>query len=1116
MLKKGMYVRCQYDREYPNDPRVFYMGQVVSIDDFAGTVNVRFLDPFKFGKYYPVPEKEITYPQIHVSRCTLFRDSFIKIGSQKCKVVAIDGKEDDLYTYYVMNDLSREVFSCPENKIIAPFTNGRISPKQQLLHYEFQNPCWYFGRSIVNTTMRTLDNSIMGFKELAGCKIFLLPHQLQTVMRCLQQEKCRVMLADEVGMGKTIEAASIIKLYIQKKSDKEILIIVPSALLEQWKVELFIKFGLIDGDNENGNGIQFCSIDDLDEELLSISWNMIVVDEAHRTLSDQSKYKKIHGLSKNAEHVLLLSATPIQQKSEDYLRLLQLLDPAHYDGFKKKKFEQLMELQGKLVNHLVGIIDNAEDYSEIIHEKMDGSDNDSEEEDELYEDILDGLKSVCLIIEDDKFNEIVGEINRDTKDYGLRKIQSAIAYLCNNYQIERNIIRNRRRILDQDEYEGQTRPIRNLYEEIIYEMNEETEYAVYQELTNWFILYGITKESIKKLIRPLISCFFSSASSFIAKLKDVEKSGTDVPVELQQITERWQAEEEDSLAHLEEALEDPDGHTSRLIRVIDYCDQNLFDKKVVLFTAHKETFDLYAKAFKKMYDEESYCLFNSGIKADELELSVYRFQNDSKCHMLLSDESGGEGRNFQCADYIINVDLPWDANLIEQRIGRLDRLERDPNRPEVNIVVIHTQDTIEEQLFNFWNNGLNLFSESLSGLEIMLEDIDNEIENALQSDYRYGIFNAIESIVESTKKTKEQLRREQLYDTASYEYKPMNNEIRRLVRYYNKNENALFTDAMMTWASLAGFRNAGRSHNIAEFAEDDFSLNSAANTMLIPPKWQEYLGNRRVSFGAEVEEQFLIKKEKKNTSHDIRRIKGTFDRKSAIENDYLHFFAPGDDIFDCIVTNALHSCKGQVAAFAAKATFDWRGFIYTYSFSPNEQLMIENNLSTYTLAEYRNYISLELINIPVAFSEFQEISDEQVLKEYQKIIRAGYKNKRAYDHFGKRGKGSGILDISMKYRVSNIEWFRNKYPYEKWEDLVEESEKIAKEKAIKLFRRKTRLKEAKEEMDRSIASRAASDKYYGKKKEKTVSLEEQYELIMECLKKARVRLEAACYIWMMK
>ena len=95
----------------------------------------------------------------------------------------------------------------------------------------------------------------------------------------------------------------------------------------------------------------------------------------------------------------------------------------------------------------------------------------------------------------------------------------------------------------------------------------------------------------------------------------------------------------------------------------------------------------------------------------EIELNSYRFQNDKNCRIMLCDYTGGEGRNFQCADYIVHIDLPWDASTIEQRIGRLDRLERDPSRPVVHSVLVYAQDTFEEALYRFWNEGLKIFTQ---------------------------------------------------------------------------------------------------------------------------------------------------------------------------------------------------------------------------------------------------------------------------------------------------------------------------------------------------------------------------------------------------------------------
>ena len=86
--------------------------------------------------------------------------------------------------------------------------------------------------------MHIINNSLYGFNVIAGCKIFLKTHQLRTIMRCLQDRTCRNMIADEVGMGKTIEALAILKVFLKDNHHSKILIVVPDALVEQWRTEI--------------------------------------------------------------------------------------------------------------------------------------------------------------------------------------------------------------------------------------------------------------------------------------------------------------------------------------------------------------------------------------------------------------------------------------------------------------------------------------------------------------------------------------------------------------------------------------------------------------------------------------------------------------------------------------------------------------------------------------------------------------------------------------------------------------------------------------------------------------------------------------------------------------
>ena len=220
-LKTNVYVRCPIlDREYIFDPRDFIVGRIVSIDEYAEQLTVRFFDPFGYRAYYDDIPKEHPYAISMVNRCELLKGTKIKHKGKAGKIICVESKDDDEYRYFVQDDDTKEVLVCKESEIEAPFTEGRVSPTVQLSKYEFQNPSWYLGRSVVNRVNKILDNSILGFKELAGCKIYLMPHQLNTIMRCNQEKHCRYMLADEVGMGKTIEASAVLKLFLINNSNK--------------------------------------------------------------------------------------------------------------------------------------------------------------------------------------------------------------------------------------------------------------------------------------------------------------------------------------------------------------------------------------------------------------------------------------------------------------------------------------------------------------------------------------------------------------------------------------------------------------------------------------------------------------------------------------------------------------------------------------------------------------------------------------------------------------------------------------------------------------------------------------------------------------------------------
>lgn len=338
-----MYVRCPADQESMYEPRIFVCGQIINIDEFKRTVSVKVHDPFGHLLFFEdLPKGVIELPLGSVDRCSFFIGSIVVYKGSSYKVLSCQKCKDDYYKYYIQNFDDTSVVKVPEADVIAAFNNGQVDPCVQLKNYEFQNPAWYLGRAVVAKSMDILENSIYGFKELAGSKIYLMPHQVNTIMRCLQESPCRYMLADEVGMGKTIEAISVYKIYTMNQSNKKALIVVPQVLKEQWISELLLKFNIPNGMGKNNNSVTVKTLQELSEKDLFTDWDFVIVDEVHKYLFSQSEYEKLHKISTLAKNILLLSATPVQQKKEEYLDLLRLLLPQKYNSFSVENLENLL------------------------------------------------------------------------------------------------------------------------------------------------------------------------------------------------------------------------------------------------------------------------------------------------------------------------------------------------------------------------------------------------------------------------------------------------------------------------------------------------------------------------------------------------------------------------------------------------------------------------------------------------------------------------------------------------------------------------------------------------------------------------------------------------------
>ena len=132
--------------------------------------------------------------------------------------------------------------------------------------------------------------------------------------------------------------------------------------------------------------------------------------------------------------------------------------------------------------------------------------------------------------------------------------------------------------------------------------------------------------------------------------------------------------------------------------------------------------------------------------------------------------------------------MPWNANSLEQRIGRLDRLGRDPDM-DVQSVVLYAEGSVEEQLFHIWRDGMKLFEQSLSGLEIITGELNHLVVEALLEDYYTGLTNAFDDILEQAEEMRESVEDEQDFDLGATLYRPLSQGIEHLLSMYAAEDN---------------------------------------------------------------------------------------------------------------------------------------------------------------------------------------------------------------------------------------------------------------------------------------------------------------------------------------
>jgi len=531
-------------------------------------------------------------------------------------------------------------------------------PEQRLLSGVSDEPrLWSIRQSAIRNQQEARSSEVRG---LVGGRVSLIPHQLFIAEEVANRQAPRVLLADEVGLGKTIEACLILQRLHLTGRAKRILILVPDALVNQWFVELYRRFAMsfaifdeeraaaIEAGDENKEANPFfddqlilCATSWLSgnpkraEQAAAGEWDLAIVDEAHHlewTMESSSpEYDTVEAIAAKSAGLLLLTATPEQLGQEGHFARLRLLDPA--------RFSNLQEF-----------VEESEQYHRIsdLADRLASGESTRKADQKLLVELLGEERAEMLAASDTP-------ANRD----------ACRAALIDLHGPGRVLFRNRRIVLD-------TFPQRIAH---LCPLDATTDaHKAFEAKVDWLV------ELMKS--RP--------------------------------------------------------------------------DEKILLITHLRETVEAIEEALRERISAQA-TVFHEGLSLLKRDKNAAWFADEEMgARIMLCSEIGSEGRNFQFAHHLVLFDLPGDPGLLEQRIGRLDRIGQTE---DIHIHIPIIEGEPEEMLALWYHNGLGAFENTLHGSGPIYREFGEKLASLAEASAD-GREEAMPQLLDETKEFKEKIDRE--------------------------------------------------------------------------------------------------------------------------------------------------------------------------------------------------------------------------------------------------------------------------------------------------------------------------------------------------------------------
>jgi superfamily II DNA or RNA helicase len=581
-------------------------------------------------------------------------------------------------------------------------------------------------------------------------------YQFKPVIKFLDSPVGRFLIADEVGLGKTIESMYIWKELQAREDAHRLLIVCPAMLRDKWQTDLKNRFnldsiiidakGLLEATQsflqrkKSYSFIYIISLEGLriknwDEDIKNTRaelarlleaheandelniFDLVIIDEAHYLRNPETANHKISELLRDSsKHLLLLTATPIQTRSDNLYRLLSLI--SRDDFLDLLTFERMLDANKPVIEALRLIWQNNPDLERI-------------------KNLLEKALQSNYFSNNSRLQKAIEKLNNIDNFQAETQVQ--IAQILESLSLfgqfmtrsrKREVIKNRVQRKAQSLNVGFTQKEKQIYEYITHKIRLE---SIGKQKIDIFRLLARQRQMTSCMVAALEAWKKSGViNNFLAYIENEELLyeifGSDlnndskfnvncISEDIKTDLSRCPIPKDDAkFDNFIKDLRQKDTKYNQLIKFLKGELKQNPSEKFVLFAFYRDTLTYLQERLED--DGISACLIIGGMDRNDKQDQLIKFKDNNNCSILLSSEVGSEGIDLQFCRFIINYDLPWNPMRVEQRIGRLDRLGQKADR--ISIINFSLKDTIEEYILEKLYNRIKIFEQSIGDLEEIL------------------------------------------------------------------------------------------------------------------------------------------------------------------------------------------------------------------------------------------------------------------------------------------------------------------------------------------------------------------------------------------------------------